>query len=450
MPAKVKTIKTMMQCGACGETFSGKKCSQCGNSEGNFELNAEGVPKDVAYASTAFGNAGSLLPVDAPFDPSFSMSQQLARDQEQELSDNLRQSFVIKSELKKLELEQALKQKQEQIEPQVRQDQQSQSQQQQDPSMFNPFQQNTMSPQAQFMNQFMKMGSEDRTEFLGQLSDADPAALNTLSSFFAQNQQGMSPMQQPNPYAQPPVNPYMQYPPPWMQQQQPEPQYEREDSMSMALAIVDKLHEYTNKNNNQGPSESETVIAALRQELTGLNDRISSLAVERSENESSAVAQRLGEIENYMYSSKPDNSLKTQIHGIKEMVGDLREIGFMDTPASNQTVDEQIRLTQAKHEITKDDRELELQSKQMDVDSKKKDMQKALVSTLFSRGLQKSLGDTGDKVESKEGVSYGLPSKRTPNSDYAVSKPSTVVGEVITDAGVVRETRVPVKKTTEE
>lgn len=450
MVAKTVAAKLSTQCAACGEEFKGKKCPECGNITGNLELSGSGIPKSMAYESTAFGSAMGLRPVGNSIDSEFEMSQQIARSQEEELSNNLREAFVLKSEIKRLALEDALNKKKNEINPPPRYTEPEPQQQVPNMNFDKMFQPNTISPQAQFMNKFMNMDVEERGEFLEQLTNADPSALSTLSSFFAQNNPQLVQASQMNPYAQMQMNPYMQYPPPWMQQQQHEPQYVQEDPTQVALAIVEKLQDLSSRNQNTGPSESASIVATLREELSSINEQIASIKAETSRAESETVNRRMAEMENYLYSAKPDNSLKEQISGIKEMVSDLREIGFIDAPESKQTVDEQIRLSQAKHDITKEDREMELKERELTVQSKTKDMQKALVSSLFTRQLHKSLGNS-EGTEEKERGKHSSSAVPTPKSNpYSLKKPDVIVDEFITDSGIVRETSVPISKKQEE
>jgi len=300
------------------------------------------------------------------------------------------------------------------------------------------------------MNQFMKMTLEDRTEFLDQLSEADPAAMATLSGFFQQQPQMMQQQPMMNPYMQQQMNPYMQMPPPWMQQ----PQYEQpipvEDPTSVALNIVDKLQEMSARTQQSAPSEDSQVVALLREELRGVNERLSSMTQDSQNVETQAILMELAELRAHISTPQEGNDLKTQIHSIKEMVTDLQDIGMMHKPESTQTVDDQIRLSEAHHNIQKEDREMELKELEIKAQESKSEMNKNLVSSLFSRQLQKSIKPLTETpiggIPKAPAVSTGPMNSVV----YQSSKPDVVVGEFISDAGVIRETREPVRKVAEE
>ena len=450
MAVKDPKPKTAMICAVCHEEFTGKKCPQCGNSADNQELAKDGIPRQTHSQSAALGNAVSLKPTDMALNQEYEMVQELARGQQSELQDNLRESYVIKSQLKRLELEEKLREKQQQFAPPPRLQQQAPSPEPQQMQMPNPFQQQGLGPQAMFMNQFMKMTLEDRTEFLDQLAEADPAAMATLSGFFAH--QPPQQMQQPmtNQYIPQQMPQYMQMPPPWMQQPQYEPQAPAEDPTTVALTIVDKLHELSAKT-QQGPaSEDSQVIALLREELRVVNERLSAIGQDNRAVENEAVLMELGELRAQIAAPQGGNSLKDQISDIKSMVTDLQDIGMMHKPESTNSVDEQIKLSQANHSIKKEDRELELKELELKATEADKEMKKSLVSGLFNRQLQKSLQPP---TESQSAAIPQHPAVSTGPMNaivYQPQKPDVVIGETITDAGVIRETRLPVQKDAEE
>lgn len=450
MVVKPKDPKTVMVCAVCNEEFIGKKCPQCGNGANNTELAKDGIPRDTHSQSAAFGNAISLKPTDMALNQEYEMVQELARGQQSELQDNLRESYVIKSQLKRLELEEKLKEKQQQYAPPPQPQQQTSSPNPQQMQIPNPFQQQGLGPQAMFMNQFMKMTLEDRTEFLDQLSEADPAAMATLSGFFQQQPQPM--MQQPmaNPYMQQQMNPYMQMPPPWMQQPQYEPQAPADDPTTVALTIVDKLQDMSARSQQAAPSEESQVVALLREELRAVNERLSAIGNESRNVENEAILMELGELRAQMSVPQGGNSFKDQISDIKSMVTDLQDIGIMHKPESTQSVDEQIKLSQAHHTIKKEDREIEIRELELKAKETDKAMKKSLVSGLFNRQLQKSLHPPADVPPGA--MPQHSPGVVSPGHSivHQSSKPNVVIDEFISDAGVVTETRTPVNKPAEE
>ena len=246
------------------------------------------------------------------------------------------------------------------------------------------------------------------------------------------------------------MNPYMQMPPPFMQQPQYEQQMPAEDPTTVALTIVDKLHELSAKT-QQGPaSEDSQVVALLREELRAVNERLSAIGQESRNVENEAILIEIGELRSQIGNAGGNNDLKTQIHSIKEMVTDLQDIGMMHKPESTNTVDEQIQLSQAHHNIQKEDREMEIKELAMKSEEANRAMKTNLVSGLFNRSLQKSLSPPTE-------IPPGAIPKQPPVSTgpmnsivYQPQKPDVIIDEFITDAGVIKETRAPVRKDSEE
>lgn len=449
MAVKAKEVKTPMVCSACNEEFTGKKCPQCGNTKDNKVLADDGIPTHIHSESSAFGTVGNLRPTDMALNPEYEMSQELARNQQIELQDNLRESYVIKSQLKMLDLEERLKEKKTQFAPPPQVQQQAPRVEPQQMQIPNPFTQPQMSPQALFMNKFMNLDAEDRTEFLNQLAEADPAALSTLSGFFAQAQQQMPQQPMMNPYGQQMQNPYMQMPPPWMQQQQYEPQPPADDPTTVALTIVDKLHDLSAKTQQGGPSEESQIVALLREELRATNERLSAMGQESRNIENEAILMELAQMRAEISQPRQGTGIREQISGMKEMVTDLRDIGFMPTPESTNTVDEQIKLDQAKHTIRKEDRVLELEELKLEAGKSDKEMRKTLVSGLFNRQLQKSLNPVDAAVPAQQPQRPATSTGPMGETPYELPKPDVVLGEMITDAGIIRETRAPIRNDAE-
>lgn len=242
----------------------------------------------------------------------------------------------------------------------------------------------------------------------------------------------------------------MQMPPPFMQQQQYEPQASADDPITVALTMVDKLHDMSSRNQQGASSEESEMIKLLREELRGVNERLSVMTQEGRNVENEAILIELSELRSQMGNSSNNNDLKTQIHSIKEMVTDLQDIGMMHKPESTNTVDEQIRLSEAHHTIAKEDREIELRKLELKAKEADKEMKKSLVSGLFSRQLQKSIQPPTETplgaIPQRPAVSTGPMNSVV----YQPQKPDVVIDEFITDAGVIKETRAPVNKDAEE
>ena len=448
MAKKAPEPKTAMICAQCGIEFTGTKCPECGNTKGNTVLAPDGIPIETHAASAAFGTASGLRPTSEALSEEYLMSRELAQGQREELHDNLRESFLIKSKLKKLELEATLRDKKAELSPPSVPRAAAPEPQPQPMQMPNPFQPNTMNPQAQFMNHFMKMGVEDRTEFLDQLAEADPQALSTLSGFFTQQQPMMQQQMPMNPYGMPPGNPYMQYPPPYMQQQQPEQQMPAKDPTETAMSMVDKLQEMSERVKNKEPSELSGILNAMREDQKVMNERLEAMTAERRNTESDALSQRMGQLENKVFIPQQQPGLKEKIHEIKEMVTDLQSIGMMSKPESSNTVDEQIKLSQANHLIKKEDREIELQQQQVDEKVAKAELNKSLVAGMFKRHLHNELGQPGTEAPPPAVSSYMAQPPVVSRAIPDTPKEAVIVEEFSSDAGVVRET-IPASRSEE-
>jgi len=436
-----KESKTKMICGGCGAMFTGKKCPECGNTKGNEELASDEIPITDHERARRLGTRTGLRTEDEALSPEYLMSRDMANSQAEEMHDNLRESFLIKSKMKKLELQAELRDKESRIEPPrvpVQQMPQPEPQPVQVPNMFTP---QPVNPQAQFMNHFMKYTAEERGEFLEGLAEADPAAMASLSGFFTQQQQAPPPQVQMNPYMQQQMNPYIQYPPPYMQQGQQEPPVPARDPTEAAIDMVGKLQDMSERNKSKEPSELTAILTAMREDQKLMNERIDAMATEKQNSENDALSQRMGQMENRVFTPQAPAGIKEQIHEIKTMVTDLQDMGMMAKPESNNTVDEQLRIDQAKHDMKKEDRELQLHQEQVAAAQSEANMRKNLVSGLFSRHLHKDLG----KVEGGD-IPSAMPQQAPPgvrpvNRLPTAQPDAIVVEEFASEAGSIRETK---------
>jgi hypothetical protein len=212
------------------------------------------------------------------------------------------------------------------------------------------------------------------------------------------------------------------------------------DPTEAAMSMVDKLQEMSERVKNKEPSELSAILTAMREDQKAMNDRLEALAAERHNNESEALSQRLGQIENKVFIPQQAPSFKDHIHNIKEMVTDLQDMGMMAKPESSNTVDEQIKLSQANHQIKKEDREIELQQQQVDEKVAKAELNKSLVAGMFKRHLHNELGQPDTEVPPPAVSSYMTQPPAESRVIPDTSKEAVIVEEFSSDAGIVRET----------
>ena len=203
-----KKSNMKMVCGSCGTVFTGKKCPECGNTKKNEELAGDEIPVADHERAIGLGTRTGLRTEDEALSAEYLMSREMANSQAEEMHDNLRETFLIKSRMKKLDLEAELRDKEARLDPPRIPVQQTPQQEPQQSPMMTMIPQAAMNPQAQFMNHFMKFSAEERGEFLEGLADADPAAMAMLSGFFTQQQPTMQQQMPMNPYMQQQMNPY--------------------------------------------------------------------------------------------------------------------------------------------------------------------------------------------------------------------------------------------------
>ena len=205
--------------------------------------------------------------------------------------------------------------------------------------------------------------------------------------------------------------------------------------------MVEKIQAISERNKNNEPSESAAIVSALREELREMNERISQMSADKQNNENNMLLQRIGQMETHMLAPKPTGGFKEQVREIKEMVSDLQDIGMMDRPASIHSVDEQIQLSRAQHDIKKEDREIALAEQQLTAQKADKDMKSSLVSGLFKRQFSKTTGPSVEQAVPQPTQPMMVSQERDSAILHKSKVPITVVEEFQSDAGSVRETR---------
>ncbi|MBU1067653.1 hypothetical protein KKE60_07680, partial [Patescibacteria group bacterium] len=177
------SLKSSYICNECALSFTGTKCPSCGNRVGNRETGENGIEYELNKPGVFMSPESGLNNGDV--DDDFLYSVQASKMANETFKENMRDAYVMKSEISRLEAEKKLLGKRREvdrlrdgIEDVYPPDHHTQESVQS--SMAPLF--GSQSPQAQFMSQLMKMDNDRRGDFIAQLSDADPQALSTLSS----------------------------------------------------------------------------------------------------------------------------------------------------------------------------------------------------------------------------------------------------------------------------
>ena len=457
------TSKTVQRgayiCSACKTEFEGTSCPDCGNTKGNLRLASDGIEHELHKSSHLF-NAGNLRPAE---DFMISDSQHLERKriqmQMEELDDNLREAQVIRTKIKMRDQEMALKRKE--IEAKKLDEQsedyisgrsntppsqpQQREEQQQFPNM--PFM-SSMSPQAVFMQQLMRMDSKKRAEFIDQLSEADPGALANLSSMFQQAQ----PQQQMNQYPSGP-NQYGQYPmvPPWMMQQ---PQQQAQQHQTDPIALVTAIFELSQKMQPQRDDSMKDTLHEFKDEIKKVHDRMDVVLTRERDKDTNPILEKINHLEQKFNNGGGGKSVVDQVNDLTSLVDGLEKAGLVRRSGSaDKTIDDELKLKEFDFKRETKNREIQIEESRMEAEKSKSSLTQSIVSSLLQRGIQKGIqaredeNNSGSRSGSGSGSTFRTPTTINRVRTVSAPVPVEVISEVTTEGGVVRETRRPVKKT---
>lgn len=441
-------------CLGCKEEYIGTECPTCGNSKGNIRLAPDGIEQDLHKTAHLF-NADNLKSAE---DLMMSDSQHLERKriqmQMEELDDNLREAQVIRTKIKMRDQEMALKRKEIEVKKLDDQSEEymsgrsntppSQPQQREEQPQFPnmPFM-SSMSPQAVFMQQLMRMDSKKRAEFIDQLSEADPGALANLSSMFSQaqpqQQQQMYPPMQPNQYGQYPMMP------PWMMQQ---PQQQAQQHQTDPIALVTAIFELSQKMQPQRDDSMKDTLHEFKDEIKKVHDRMDVVLTRERDKDTNPILEKINHLEQKFNNGGGGKSVVDQVNDLTSLVDGLEKAGLVRRSGSaDKTIDDELKLKEFDFKRETKNREIQIEESRMEAEKSKSSLTQSIVSSLLQRGIQK-----GIQAREDEDAPKAAHVSRTPptiNRVRTVSAPAQVevISEVATESGVVRETRRPVKKT---
>jgi len=452
-------------CSGCKTEFEGTTCPECGNVKGNMKLAADGIEHDLHKTGHLFAGANILRPTEDFLTDAQHLEKKRARMQMEELDDNLREAYVLKSQLKLHDQQIALRRKEierKKIEEQSEEYMSGKSSippsqpqgQQQDQSQFggmgagmpNMSFMQQLSPQAIFMQQLMRMDGKKRAEFIEQLSEADPGALANLSAMFPQAQPQPQQM-----YPQTP-NQYGQYPmmPPWMQQPAPQPQQHQTDP----IALVTAIFELSQKMQPPRDDSMKDTLNEFKGAIQKVHDRIDTVVTKERDKDMSPLMEKIISLEQKLSSGSGKPSVVDQVTELTLLVDGLEKVGLVTRPGrADKSVDDELKIKEFEFKREMKTKEMDNESAKVAAEQSKASLTQSIVSSLLQRGIQKGLKDREDDdtqpSSSSSSSSSSSPAQRINRVRTVQPKPPEpveIIDEVQSDAGIVRETRRPVKK----
>jgi len=425
-PVLKGSTKASYLCDECKLTFTGTECTHCGNAKNNHKLDQNGIELNVQNPKVFFSPEMGTNP-DNPIDDEYLFSLQASRMATETFKENLRDAYVMKSELSRLEIEKKLLMKKRELE-QFRDGvvdtyppaghQSPEAQQISQMPLFG-----SQSPQAQFMSQLMRMNGENRAEFISQLSDADPQALSTLSGMFVQ------PMQNPGGYP----GAGGMYPPPWMTQQQPQ-----KDSTESAVSMMKEMFGLMQAMQPKQDNSSNELARELKDELKSLHGRIDSVVEKRhgSNDNMEPILNYMKHLEKKIDESQYRPNFSEQARELKATIKDLESIGLVNNNTSDATFEDKIKMKQLEHQIEMENRKFTLETDMAEISRSSQNTKEAMVKQLFTHGL--SHRSEPAEVPAQK-APYQPPA--LPYSSKMISRPRDIVQEFESDSGTVCEVK---------
>ena len=448
MVRPVKTVNKTV-CPDCDTEFTGKTCPECGTTKNLKPLASDGIPKELHQQDIVFGNVSQLSTSSDLLTTDEQLLKERAEYQHEETNDNLRESLVLKSQIKKLELEKQKQEKQIELDrykmdpvtgpakdwpvayPTTQQ--QPEQSEQQPQSLFGP-----VSPQATFMKQLMGMKKEERGDFLEQLTDADPNALQTLSGMFQQNSVMNPGMNNPM------MN--MQYPP-WMnpmmmQQQQPQSQEPAKDPMVGAVEMMGVMFEMFQGMQPKPDNSANEKMVEFKKALEKINDKLEARMVDNTNDVNETLRMELHDIRNKLTDERPVSSVSQNVHEIKGMITDLESIGLINNQINHDTsVDDKLKLQKSAHEIEMDNKRFDLEKSKVSTLDREADTKKDIVTALMKGRMQRRFSNTVNDTDNPVNQQVNTSNPQIPLKGLKRDKPKKVFSEIKTDSGIIQETR---------
>jgi hypothetical protein len=442
----------MYECPDCHTQFKGKECPDCGLSKGKIKLAADGLPQDLHKTDILFGNVNDLAPSKSIIDnddTEFLLKR--AQYQKEETMDNLRESMLTKSEIRKAELKRELLKSQralEQFDPipnspttqgwptavPVQPSNPAYDQSQQLQGMFG--QQGGQSAQSLFMSKFLSMKPEQRSELLEQVADADPSAIQALSSMMTTPTLPYNPSMMP--YGM--INPYMM---PNMMPHKPQQEQNEKDPIETAVTMMSTLFGMFQKMQPPQDTGLKDTLHEFKNEIVKINEKVNNIATRDHSSEDQSIRNELNNIKQIIQSVSTKPNVVESIRDLKNLIGELEVTGLVNTNKPGVSIDDTIRLKEATHKIEMDNRKLTFEEEALKAKESKHNLQKEFAKALFQKELQKTIQPKTEEPQ----VSYRNVFQSSPHIKPSTTTPNKVViSELVSDAGLIQETREPKKE----
>ncbi len=433
-------------CSECHNEFTGTACPTCGNKEGNTRLAPDGLAQTDHKKNVLFGNIGNFKSTDDIMNPNTSLADKVAQMDYEQATTNMRDMYVLKTEINKRELElKALQKKREYDEIKnssgVASSGQNPYGQRQNPagnsygmppdpyqSIIPPF-----NSQAQLINSLMKMDKDKRAEFLDSLASAQPEALQNLSGM-------LNPAPQMNLYGNPgyPPNPMIN---PWMMQnmmlqqaqQHQQPQHQQSDPLELAVSIIQTISELQEKNKPPVDDSMKEMLREMREEVKNLRERVINPPSNNSNND--VVLEKINSLQSQINQSHQPRSISDSITEISTLMDGLQKIGLAQRPDSGKTVDDDLKLKEFEHKVSREDKELALQEKKLVVEEQKSKMGQNLFATMLQKSIARKMKPESQDIKSTS-------SNAAVHSSFVTERvvtPHNIISEVKSDSGTIRE-----------
>lgn len=442
MVRPVKTVNKTV-CPECDMEFTGKACPECGTTKNLKQLASDGLPREMHKPEVVFGHIDQLSKSSDLLSEDAELLRDRAEYQKAETHDNLRESLVLKSKIKNMELKKEMLEKKIELDrykidpvsgpandwpvAQPSNPQQLDPQGQQPQSLFGP-----VSPQASFMSQLMKMDKDKRGDFLEQLTDADPNALQTLSGMFQQNPMSNPMMNNPMMTQQYPpwMNPMM------MQQQQPQQSQEPAgDPMVGAVEMMATMFGLFKEMQPKPDNSANERMVEFKNSLEKLNDKIDTKVSERNSDVDDSLRSELHEIKARLSQGPNQTTWVDNFKNVKEMISGLESIGLVNNQISQDTtVDDKLKMKDAEHQIEMDNKRFDLEKSKIDTESQSANAKKDMVSALLKGRMQQRFNKS---------LNESTPQKSVPIIKNR-TQPKEVLSEIQTESGTIQETRKPI------
>ena len=188
----------------------------------------------------------------------------------------------------------------------------------------------------------------------------------------------------------------------------------------------------------------------FKDEMKKVHDRMDVVLTKERDRDSSPLLEKMNSLEQKFNNGERGKSIVDQVNDLTSLVDGLEKAGLVRrSGSSDKTIDDELKLKEFDFKRETKNREIEIEESRMEAEKSKSSLTQSIVSSLLQRGIQKGIQARED--EDTPRASQGSASRAPPTLNRVRTvrppEPVEVISEVATEAGVVRETRRPVKKT---